>query len=836
LRRYEGTLTRFLTSAATAHTHGQEIDWAAVFGPDARRVDLPTYPFERQRYWLDAPARSGDVTAAGLGSAGHPLLGAAVELADGAGVVFAALLSPDTHPWLADHAFAGTVLLPGTAFLELALHAGHQVGCPQVADLTLEAPLPLGSAVSLQLFVGEADAADRRPISVYSRPTGDTGSWTRHATGLLTGETTAPEPPSGAWPPPGAVPFDLTGAYERLAGQGYEYGPAFRCLRAVWRRGDEVYADVRLPDGVEPRGFGLHPALFDAALHPLVLGALGETEPDLLPFSWSGASLHAVGAPALRVRLSRAADGTVGITATDPAGTLVSTVDALLLRPVARERLTAAPRSLYRVEWSAVSPETTTDWALLDEFGGEHTAVLVPPAADGDVPVRAHEITRQTVRQLQEWLADDRFAKTHLVVVTREAVGLGGKADLATAPLWGLVRSAQAEHPGRISLLDVDTDVPAALPLGHPQLALRDGTAYAPRLVPAVPGEPTVLDPDGTVLITGAGTLGRLLARHLVTEHGVRHVVLASRRGTGTDLGPDAGVTAVACDVSDREALVRLLGTIPAEHPLTAVVHTAGVLEDATVDNLTAEQLDAVLRPKVDAAWQLSELTGVPLILFSSAAGVLGTPGQAGYAAANTFLDALAHNEPRIRSLAWGLWNPATGMTAHLDTADRVRLARTGLAPMSAEEGLALFDAALRTPDSLLVPASLDTAALSSADAVNPLLRGLVRTPVRRAVAAGPGSGTALTDKLAGRPEPEQRQLLLRLVRSTAAAVLAHPDPDAVSAGQAFRTLGFDSLTAVELRNRLAAATSLSLPASLIFDHPTPTALAEHLRGKLLGG
>ncbi|MFF1632208.1 beta-ketoacyl reductase, partial [Streptomyces sp. NPDC058272] len=364
-----------------------------------------------------------------------------------------------------------------------------------------------------------------------------------------------------------------------------------------------------------------------------------------------------------------------------------------------------------------------------------------------------------TADLLRNWAADQRFAESRLVVVTRGAVAAGADdsvPDLAHAPLWGLVRSAQAEHPGRFALLDLGERkeslraLPAALASGAPELALRDGGALVPRLEQAVPAadRSAVWESDGTVLITGGtGALGGLVARHLAAEQGVRHLLLASRRGPdapgATELAAElrefgAEVTVASCDVADREALAELLASVPVAHPLTAVVHAAGVLDDAVLENLTAEQADRVLRPKVDAALHLHELTRhlrlSEFVLFSSVVGTVGNAGQSAYAAANSFLDALAHHRraaglPAL-SLAWGLWERRGELTRGLGDGDRGRLARAGLLPLADEDGLALLGAARALDEPLLVPARFDRAALgerAGAAGVHPALNGLVR-------------------------------------------------------------------------------------------------------------
>ncbi|CAM5606952.1 Carrier domain-containing protein OS=Streptomyces antimycoticus OX=68175 GN=SSPO_064270 PE=4 SV=1 [Streptomyces antimycoticus] len=459
-------------------------------------------------------------------------------------------------------------------------------------------------------------------------------------------------------------------------------------------------------------------------------------------------------------------------------------------------------------------------------------------------------------------------------MVTRGAVAAAADpavADLVHAPVSGLLRSAQTENPGQFVLLDVDGEVSypviaAALDSGEPELALRAGAAYAPRLArveaaqAAEVSEKKAIDPDGTVLITGAtGGLGRLFARHLATAHGARHLLLTSRSGPAADgmaelvaelveLGAQA--TVAACDAADREALAGLLAGIPADRPLTAVVHTAGVLDDGVIDMLTPERVDTALRPKVDAAVNLHELTRdldlSAFVLFSAAAGTLGGAGQGGYAAANVFLDALAgHRRATGRtalSLVWGMWAEERGMGGRLGEADQQRAARGGVLPLSAEEGLALFDAAHAVADeAVLVPVRLEMATLRAAAATGellPLYRGLVRTPVRRAATGGPAAPEAVADtgdgtlaqRLAGQSEAQQQLTVLDLVRRQVAAVLGYASKDQVGAEQAFKDLGFDSLTAVELRNRLNAATGLRLTATLVYDYPTPVALARHLR------
>uniref|UniRef100_UPI0035E45977 type I polyketide synthase n=1 Tax=Streptomyces zagrosensis TaxID=1042984 RepID=UPI0035E45977 len=382
----------------------------------------------------------------------------------------------------------------------------------------------------------------------------------------------------------------------------------------------------------------------------------------------------------------------------------------------------------------------------------------------------------------------------------------------------------------------------------------------APRLVRARPtaGAPATEaqplgDLGGTVLITGGtGALGSLIARHLVTEHGVRRLLLLSRRGpqapgaeqlTAELAALGAQVTALACDVSDRQALADALSGIPAGHPLTAVIHTAGVVDDGALGALTAERADAVLGPKADAAWHLHELTQDmavgAFVLFSSATATLGGAGQANYTAANSFLDALAHHRaahglPGL-SLAWGLWEHSEGMAGALDEAAQLRMRRSGVLPLTPRDGLALFDTALAGDDRTLLPVRLNLAALrgSAADAP-PLLHALVGGPAATDARGEEAPAAAeLRQRLTGLADEERERVLLDLVRGAVATVLGHSDPSAIAEERAFNDLGFDSLTAVELRNRLARTSGLRLSATLVFDHPTSRSLAHYLDGAL---
>ncbi|MFC0601447.1 SDR family NAD(P)-dependent oxidoreductase, partial [Streptomyces palmae] len=1233
LRRDEGGTRRMLASLAQAYVHGLPVDWAALL-PDAGGVDLPTYAFQHQRFWLRNADAVGDVRSAGLQSAEHPLLGAALPLAGGEGLVLTGRISLETHPWLADHAVWGTVLVPGAALVELAIHAGDQVGCPLLDELTLQAPLvlPESGGVRVQLSVGGPDGTGRRTLTLHSLPEraeADT-PWLCHATGFLAAGDRQPDWELRDWPPAGATPVSLDGRYERLAESGLGYGPAFQGLRAVWRRADEVYAEVALPaeQREEAARFGLHPALLDAALHAAGLRTEQEAEVRL-PFTWTGVSLHATGATSLRVRLSGSGAEGVRLALADDGGAPVALVESLVSRPVSPEQLGSGQQEgadpLLRVDWleaAAATAPPAASWAVIGpdplgmaaglEAAGHRVAAhpdlaalteavaggtAVPEtvllgcgAPDTGLPMAeaVRTAAHRTLATLTTWLAEESFAASRLVLVTQGAVPAApGEvvADLVHAPLWGMVRSAQTENPDRFTLLDLDAHadsravLPQALATGEPQLAVRAGRVLTPRLVragagrelapapqdtgwrldvtskgtlenlallpypeadrPLEPGQvrlavrsagmnfrdvllalgmvdqetmggeaagvvlevgpgvtgfapgdrvmgmvpgafgpvivvdqrlvfplprdwsftegatvpiafltayyglvdlaglrpgesvlihaatggvgiaavqlarelgaevyvtagpakwdtlramgiaedriassrsldfedriraatggrgvdvvlnslakeyvdaslrlladggrfvemgktdirdpqavgaahpgvdyqwfdlieaghdrigemlgelmalfdrgalrplpatafdirrapeafrlmsqarhvgkvvltlPHRLDPDGTVLITGGtGVLGGLVARHLVERHGVRHLLLLSRQGrtagraeelAGELTEAGARVTVAACDAADRDALAAVLAEVPAEHPLTAVVHAAGVLDDAVIGSLTPEQLDTVLRPKVDAAWNLHQLTQhldlTAFVLFSSSAAVLGGGGQANYAAANAFLDALAQHRraqglPGL-SVAWGLWERASGMTGHLAEADLTRMRRSGVAPLTDAEGLEMFRAALTADQALLVAMGLDTTALRAATGPVPVLfRALTGAPARRTVQSGGGTAEPeLPRRLAGLAPAERDRVLLKLVQEHAATVLGHASPQAIQPEHAFKQLGFDSLTAVELRNRLGAATGLRLPATLVFDHPTPLALTALLRSQLV--
>ncbi|MFJ4336494.1 type I polyketide synthase [Streptomyces sp. NPDC088935] len=884
---------------------GVAVDWSRLV-PAGRVVDLPTYAFQHQRYWLDATTVSGaDVTAAGLGAAGHGLLGASVALAGSGGTVLTGRLSLTTHPWLADHAVRGVVLVPGTGLVELAVRAGDEVGCGRVEELTLQAPLvlPPEGAVQVQVVVGAADEAGTRGVDIYSRTEepGADGPWTLHGTGTVA--PGAGEPADGRadltlWPPRDAEALDTDGFYETMAGRGYEYGPAFQGLRRVWRRADEVFAEVALPEEAAGAAgeFGLHPALLDAGLQSGLLthfAPAGDGDRgNRLPFSWRGVTLHAVGATTLRVRMAPVAGDptTVTLDVADATGAPVATVDVIATREVSEEQLAAAAPggddSLFRVEWVAApdsGPAEAAPWAVLGNSplsdGGpafadvdaliastEHvpgTVVLECRAGEGPgaVPETVRERLAAVLDMVQRWVGEERLSDSRLVVVTRGAVGAsaGEPVDVRTAPVWGLVRAAQAEHPGRFVLADLPVgagpeELVAGLACGEPQWAVRDGLVRVPRLVRSgvsVAGGVAGDFGDGPVLITGAsGVLGGVVARHLVAVHGVRELVLLSRRGRAAE-GMDAlcdelsawgaSVEVLACDVADRDALAVVLGG----RRLTGVVHAAGVLDDGVLESLDAARFDAVLRPKVDAAWHLHELTRdhdlSAFVLFSAGAGTLGNAGQANYAAANVFLDALAQARraeglPAL-SLAWGLWAETSAMTGRLGETDLNRLARLGVAAMETEQALALLDAAVRTDEPYLLPVRLDLVALrrrAASSGVPALLSALVPQRVRRQ-AAGMGAGAASADggdlggRLAALPADRREEFLLDVVRAEVAAVLGHASPDAVEPERAFKDLGFDSLTAVELRNRLGAATGLRLPATLVFDHPNATAVVRLL-------
>ncbi|WP_444543564.1 type I polyketide synthase [Micromonospora okii] len=1248
LRRGEDDPTRLLTSLAAAHAVGLPVELTAVLTP-APTVDLPTYAFDRARYWLQAPAdRVRDVAAAGLSDAGHPLLSAAVPVADDQTVVLTGRLSARTHRWLADHVVGGAAVVPGTALMDMVIRAGDEVDAGQVGDLALISPLvlPATGAVQVQVRVGPPGDTGERTVTVHSRPEESADAeWTRHAEGLLLPGLPTPEVVAGEWPPAGAVEIDdLDAWYARTAERGLAYGPAFQGLRRVWRRDDEVYAEVALPDEVaaDASRFGLHPALFDAALQatgPSGLLGADATGSGGLPFAFRAATLHAHGASRLRVRLRSLAPDTVAVTLADPAGQPVATVESLTFRQVAAGRADEAAAlrrtSLFHLDWTPLATGDAaagggTRWALLgdDPLGlaaalaaaghpvtghADLSALVAALDDDGDVPdvvvdlrpgadaawtgadaarggeetdpdrvgADAHDAARDGLALLRRWLAEPRLDSARLVLHTRGAVAAApGETprDLARAALWGLVRSAQSEHPGRFTLLDTDdaatslAAVAAAVGSGEPQLAVRDGAVAALRLVRArdagvlsPPGDETpwrldvtekgtlenlallpvpvadgdevpeghvvvemrasglnfrdvvlalgmvpdqevlgsegagvvlrvgpgvtglapgdrvmgvvagsfssvavtdhrmltripdgwsyaeaaavpvvfltawyglvelggltagesvlvhsaaggvgmaavqiarhlgaevygtaspgkwpalratgfddahiassrtldfagtfrdrtggrgvdvvlnalsgefvdaslrllapggrfvemgktdqrdprrvaaahpgvsyqvfdlmvagpdtiagmlaelmalfavgALQPlprrtwdvrqapeafrflsqarhvgkltltipqpprlDGTVLVSGAtGALGGLLCRHLVATHGARHLLLVSRRGpdaAGADelladlkaLGADVSI--VAADLADPDAVADVLSMVDARHPLRAVVHTAGVTDDVTVESMTPDRLDAVLRPKVDAAWNLHRATlGHELtafVLYSAAAGVFGGPGQGNYAAGNAFLDALAGHRRALGlpavSLVWGLWAQASGITGHLDAVDRRRLERSGLVALGNDEALALFDAAWRSERAVLMPAKMNLAANGAPH--HPLLAALVRPAGRRAVAAGTAGGQAFVDTLRGLAAEKRERALRDLVLAHVAVVLGRGDPADIEPTRAFRELGFDSLTAVELRNRVGAATGLRLPATLVFDHPTPAALAAYL-------
>ncbi|MGO4648104.1 SDR family NAD(P)-dependent oxidoreductase [Nocardia sp. 2YAB30] len=916
-RRSVDEVRQCVTMLGQAHVAGIEVDWRPLFtGRSLRRMSLPTYAFQRQWYWLKP--LGGEPSA---GASDHPLLTSGVPLAGRDEWLFTGRLSLRTHPWLADHAAFGSVLLPGTGFVELALAAGAKVGAEFIEELLLEAPLLLedDAAVDIQIGVEPADGAGRRRFEIHSRVVSDgnyyAAEWVSNVNGMLTPVAKAvpawvESAVSGRWPPDGVDPVSIDGLYDHLADMGIDYGSVFQGVRSVWRDGDDLLAEVSLEgeSGEQASLFGIHPALLDAAFHPLITEFAHDVPAGQLPlpFSFGGVRLYRTGVPAVRMRLVRLEAGRMRVVAVDDAGAPVLSLDSVVVRLVdgtALKKGTGRRVSLFEVEWTAVPGDFGAEVPSLDKstpgqvamLGVDNTGLaglldggVVPelvvwsPGGDGDVVTRTRAWVRSALELLQEWQTQERLSDSQLVVLTRGATGQA--PDPAGAAVRGLVGSAQFECPGRFILLDAGVEesltaemIAAAVGVDEPQLATRGGAFQVPRLrrhagsaaateggapapqaavrVTTQPQASAAVETAsafgaGAVLITGGtGGLGALVARHVVEAHGVQRLVLVSRRGAQADGVADlvgeltaagAQVRVAACDVSDRAAVAALLAELPDEFALSAVIHSAGVVDDGTIETLTAEQLNRVLASKAEAAWHLHELTQdldlSAFVLFSSIMGVMGSPGQGNYAAANAFLDAMAAHRrasglPAV-SIAWGSWNQGSGMTSGLDSVALARMAGTGVRPLETGDGLALFDRAIAAAAPAVVGIELDTDVLS-AQARNGTLpsmfHSIVTVPVRR----GADTGETLVRRLAAAPASEHAAIVLDVVREQVAGVLGHISRDAIDPAAPFTELGFDSLAGVEFRNRLAKTCGVQLPSTVVFDYPTAAALAEFVLSRV---
>ncbi len=903
LRRDHDEAETLVQAVGALHAHGVRVDWARLFagsgtdtstGSDtsagtlrAAIPPLPTYAFQHQYYWIKSAAGASDAAGLGLELGGHPVFGARVERADGTGVLLTGRVSARSHPWPARHPLHGAPAVLPEALVDALVRVGDELGASAVQSLVLHTPpaLPEDGRLVLQLSVEEPGATPDRSFTLHARPEGADLPWTLWATGRLApGLARAPFGPV-TWPPAEATAVPLG---ERDAARG---------ITGVWRLGDEVFADVVLDEALhgEAADFGLHPALLNSALRAAGTGADAAQDEGTLAVEWSGFQLFATGATAVRAHVVRAGEDTVAVRLADRAGQAVAVARGVTSRPLdaglVRDALVRDADNLFVVDWRTTAlpaPDESPAFAFLGANGsgttldeaaalaerGEIDAVVFrepgPDGPVGDVVPALHARTRALLDLVRRWMAEDGAGTVPLVVVSRNAVATGGEpaVDPVGAAVWGLLRSAQSESPGRVVLVDVDSDDAGALadPLsravasGAAQAAIRGGQV----LLPGVARAPRPVDgtarsgswnPDGTVLVTGGtGSLGALFARHLAREHGVRHLLLVSRRGPDAPgaealraelAGLGTASTIVAADAADPAALAGVLDAVPAGLPLTGVVHLAGVIDDGLVADLTPERLDAVLAPKADTAWYLHELTRnldlSAFVLFSSIAGVIGGAGQGNYAAANAFLDGLAALRAAeglpATSVAWGLWAQPSGITGDLDEADIARITRAGFGAITVDQGPRLLDRVLALPHPAPVVTPLDVAAMRERPAQVPaLLASLVRRPVRRVANNSGRTVGELAQRLTGADASTQLALVLEAVLEGAAAVLGHGDPSSFGSEQPFTGLGFDSLTSVELRNRLAAELGLRLPATLVFDHPTPRRLAEFLRDALVGG
>ncbi|CAM5462249.1 Mycocerosate synthase., 6-deoxyerythronolide-B synthase OS=Tsukamurella paurometabola (strain ATCC 8368 / DSM / CCUG 35730 / CIP 100753 / JCM 10117 / KCTC 9821 / NBRC 16120 / NCIMB 702349 / NCTC 13040) OX=521096 GN=Tpau_3480 PE=4 SV=1 [Tsukamurella paurometabola] len=818
---------------------------------------LPAYPFARTRLWLPAtPAGAVDAAALGGSDVAGPLVTARLHTPGAGGEVFTGRIAVD------DPAAAVGLLV------ELALEAGDEAGYALLARLDVTGPLPPARECIAQVHLAEV-GGERTAFTIHVRSTGGEDDWVQVAEGELRDSpavATVPDP----LPASATVDPELVTGTVHTGGAGPDESPV--SIAAVRRGPEALDVDLDLPDDSD------HPDSAAAILAPALLGAAGTLaghllDPDgaaaplaVLRVEGLGSLLQGVRAVriALRMRGGTESGAVVDMTITDRTGAPVTPTATLTLgtpRTMAASAIEAR-RTMYVVDWRDAAPHDVAV-GTGQERGPE--PYLVPDGTDATAPQRAREVTETVLERLREHLAADD-PEAVLAIHTRHAVVTGlehEEANPVHAAVWGLVRSAQTETPGRFVLIDSDghpdsaAAVSAAGRAGHPQVAVRAGRLCLPRLrrYSEHPSDSPRPANNGTVLVTGAtGGLGRMVAEHLVREHGVRDLVLVSRggpRSSGADelianlIDLGARPELVACDAADRDAIAEVIAGITAHRPpLRAVIHTAGVLDDATIANLTREKIDAVFRAKVDALEHLDELTADLdldyFLVYSSMVASFGNPGQANYAAANAYMESLISRRRR-RGLAgtaigWGYRATDSAMSAHLSELDISRIRRTGVIPLGADQGMAVVDTLLAAPGQDAPPAVLavpfDPTVITSRATdpeLSPLIRSLAPPSRRRAVATRTTTGTALQRLLARALPAEWRRLTAELVRTQVRTVLGTAPDSPLDGGRALRDIGFDSLTSVELRNRLAAETGLALPTTLVFDHPTPDHLTDYL-------
>ncbi|PPK66166.1 type I polyketide synthase [Actinokineospora auranticolor] len=802
LRRGDGGRARFLTSLVGAHARGVRVDLAGLFGPGPV-TDLPTYAFQRSRYWLEAAPEAGDLAAAGLTGTGHAVLAAALTDVDAERVAFTGRISAASHPALAATTLDGTALLPAAALLELAVAAAEYTGCAGVADLTQRAQVALPGTAAVQVRVTVlAEAEGRRHITVHARLEG-ASAWTAVADGALSTAADSLDAVAPArWPPEGARAVPVTDVVERT---GLELGAEVAAaLRGVWVAGDRTWVEVA-GDGAD--GYVTDPVLLDAALHPLRTPGRG-------PVAWRGARLGAGTGNRWRVLLDGGA-----VTAFADDGAVVLAVAAVELGEVeVPPTAPAAGAGLHVLRWHEVTAPADDREPVVVEIAEDTERAAVLRAAGA----------------LREFLAGP--VDRELVVLTRGAVAATAddRVHPPSAAVWGLVRSAQAEEPGRIRLVDLPPGAATAVPGGdEPQLAVRGSAVFAARLRPVAPepGRGWATGPGPVLITAGQPDLAALIATVLAVEHGVRALLVVGDAGpvAAADLPEGTVVEAVDVDPTDPVALAGVL-----DLGVTAVVHVPASGTDSPVATLDDERIAAVLDAQVRTAWALHEASLAhdlaEFVLCSSVAGTTGGAGRGAHAAAASALDAVAEHRRRLglpaRSLAWGPRADQPGV-------DQGRARAAGWSPLSAERTAELFTAAGAVAAVTVAPAPVAIGALRALARAGALPRVLAE--LAGSTGGGSRPGGSLRAALRGRPPAERVELLLAAVRGRVAAVLGHATAARVRPDKAFKDLGFDSLTAVELRNQLAAATGLALPTTLAFDYPNTRALAAHLDRELSG-